>query len=73
MSGKGAGKKRNRAAQSDQHGYQERPGDIAGKQDGAGGINRDKQSSGKQRILEKLRDLEKRRREKGGGQSSSER
>lgn len=67
MGSKGAGKKRNRAAQSDQHGYQERPGDIAGKQEGAGGgISSDKKSSGKQRLLDKLRDLEKRRREKSG-------
>ena len=73
MGSKGAGKKRNRAAQSDQHGYQERPGEVAGKQEGAGGgMNRDKQSTGKQRLLDKLRDLDKRRREKSGNQPSSD-
>lgn len=67
MSGKGEGKKRNRAAQSEQHGFQEssvdkaaRPaaGETAGT--GAGAAERPE----KQRVLEKMHDLEERRRQK---------
>lgn len=65
MSGKGAGKKRNRAAQSEQHGYQERPEEVASKPEvgEAGGANLEEKTE-KQRVIEKLRDLEKRRRER---------
>lgn len=70
MSGKGAGKKRNRAAQSEQHGYQERPGEIAGKPEAeeTRGSGLGKRLSEKQRVIDKLHDLEKRRREKAEGQ-----
>ncbi|MHB8859934.1 MAG: hypothetical protein ACYC6Z_10710 [Thermoleophilia bacterium] len=63
MSGKGAGKKRNRAAQSEQHGYQGRPGDAAAKR---GGKTRNaplEDTSERERIMEKLRELDERRRE----------
>lgn len=65
MSGKGEGKKRNRAAQSEQHGLQERPEEIAHKPESgeAGGASLEGKSE-KERVIEKLRDLEKRRSEK---------
>lgn len=65
MSGKGSGKKRNRAAQSLQHGYQEHPADAARKPDvgEAGGATLDEGINDRQRILEKLRELDERRRE----------
>lgn len=68
MSGKGAGKKRNRAAQSDQHGYQERPGEKAGKQGAgdSGSADRNSRQVEKQRVIDKLRDLQKRRQKKSG-------
>ncbi len=65
MSGKSEGKKRNRAAQSEQHGYQEPP-DIeavkpeAGEEAGA----RLEGEGEKERVLEKLRRLEEQRRQK---------
>ena len=64
MSGKGTGKKRNRAAQSQQHGYQENPEDAASRPDvgEAGGATLDGKTE-RQRILEKLRELDERRRE----------
>ncbi len=66
MSGKAAGKKRNRAAQSEQHGYQESPKDIADKS-GAVGVNgagHTPESEDRKRVGEKLRKLERRRRGK---------
>ncbi len=66
MSGKAAGKKRNRAAQSEQHGFQENPADIAGKNSDKHGEKERGSTSGKQRVMEKLRDLERRRREREG-------
>ncbi|MHB9054274.1 MAG: hypothetical protein ACYC5F_09880 [Thermoleophilia bacterium] len=64
MSGKGAGKKRNRAAQSEQHGYQGRPGDAASRPHAgeAGGAHLEDNPE-RQRIMEKLRELDERRRE----------
>jgi len=64
MSGKGAGKKRNRAAQSLQHGYQEHPEDVAGKTKGkeTGHKSNDGRSD-RQRIMDQLRELEEQRRE----------
>jgi hypothetical protein len=64
MSGKGAGKKRNRAAQSLQHGYQEHPEDVAGKTDAGEpkGATKDGRTD-RQRILDQLRELDERRRE----------
>ena len=64
MSGKGVGKKRNRAAQSEQHGYQERPGDKASKPRGGKSRGAPLEETGeRERIMEKLRELDKRRRE----------
>lgn len=61
MSGKGTGKRRNRAAQSGQHGYHEpqmnhtvKPG--AGEAAGA----KTEKAPAKQRVLEKMRNLEQR-------------
>ena len=65
MSGKSEGKKRNRAAQSEQHGYQETPEDIA-RQPGlgeAGGATIETRE--KERVLEKMRRLEEKRRQQG--------
>lgn len=64
MSGKGAGKKRNRAAQSQQHGYQEHPQDAAVKPDAGKirGADHDAQDR-RERIMEKLRELDEQRRE----------
>ncbi len=65
MSGKGEGKKRNRAAQSEQHGFQERPLEKAEKpvrEEGNPGENQEKP-----RVVEKLRNLEKRRRQQEKG------
>ncbi len=64
MSGKGEGKKRNRAAQSEQHGFQERPLEQASRPAAgeAGGAELEKPE--KPRALEKMRDLEERRRQK---------
>lgn len=65
MSGKGAGKKRNRAAQSEQHGYQEPQVDQSNKpgtgKTAGSGLEKNPE---KQRVLEKLRDLQKRLRQK---------
>lgn len=68
MSGKGAGKKRNRAAQSEPHGYQEQPEDRAGKP-AAGKVRgaTERASSEKQRVLDKLRDLQRREHDKMRG------
>jgi hypothetical protein len=65
MSGKGAGKKRNRAAQGEPHGYQERPTDVASKVPGKD--NREGYPE-KTRIIDKLRDLEQRRRDREGSE-----
>lgn len=64
MSGKGSGKKRNRAAQSLQHGYQEHPQDAAHKR-GAGVVGGDHldDRSERQIILDQLRELDQRRRD----------
>lgn len=65
MSGKGAGKKRNRAAQSEQHGYQEPQADHATKP-GAGEYelgSAEERAAEKQRIIDKLRQLEERQKE----------
>ncbi len=64
MSGKGAGKKRNRTAQSLQHGFQEHPHDTALKPDTgeAGGATLEGRTE-RQRIIDKLRELDERRRE----------
>lgn len=63
MSGKASGKKRNRAAQGEPHGYQERPSDIAsGAESGKKGEERSK----RQRTIDKLRELEQRRRDREG-------
>lgn len=60
MSGKGSGKKRNRAAQSEQHGYQEPQVGHAAKP-GAGEAGGGTQKTPeKQRVLEKMRELERR-------------
>ncbi len=61
MSGKGEGKKRNRAAQSEQHGFQERPLEKAEKPAREEGHPRE--SREKPRVLEKLRNLAERRRQ----------
>lgn len=66
MSGKGSGKKRNRAAQSEQHGFQKGQDDAAHQPStGEAGGARLEPSEERQRILEKLRELDERRREKG--------
>lgn len=64
MSGKATGKKRNRAAQSLQHGYQEHPEDAAvksGKRGRKGAVLDDR--TDRQRILDQLRELDEKRRE----------
>lgn len=64
MSGKGEGKRRNRAAQSLQHGYRERPEEKAARPDAGekGGAGVDTQPE-RQRTLDKMRELEERRRD----------
>lgn len=65
MGGKGAGKKRNRAAQSEQHGYQEQPEERAGKPaTGKSPGATEKAAGEKQRVLDKLRDLQRREHDK---------
>lgn len=65
MSGKSAGKERNRAAQSEQHGYQE-PKDIkTEKRSGETEVRNEKRSV-KERVLQKLKGLEERRRDQEG-------
>lgn len=64
MSGKGEGKKRNRAAQSEQHGFQERPLEQASRPAAGEPGGAEIEKSEKQRVLEKMRDLEERRRQK---------
>jgi len=67
MSGKGSGKKRNRSAQSSQHGFHEYPEDTA-RRPGvgeAGGATLE-EGEERQRIIDKLRELEERRREASG-------
>ena len=64
MSGKSSGKKRNRAAQSQQHGYQEQPPDHSAKPGiGEAGGARIEKNPIKQRLFDKLRNLELRRRQ----------
>ncbi|HDZ59460.1 MAG TPA: hypothetical protein ENH44_01575 [Actinobacteria bacterium] len=69
MSGKAAGKKRNRAAQSEQHGYQESPTDIADKSGtvGVNGSGGTPETEERKRVSEKLRNLERSRRDKDQG------
>lgn len=64
MSGKGSGKKHNRAAQSDQHGFQGNPTEVARKPlvGEAGGASLEKKVE-KLRVLEKMRELENHNRE----------
>lgn len=64
MSGKADGKRRNRAAQSEPHGYQEYPEERAGKPVGRKG--RGAPGNEKQRLADKLRLLEERRRQETG-------
>jgi len=64
MSGKGTGKKRNRAAQSLQHGYNENPENIAmkpRKRTRKAVVNDDR--SYRERILDQLKELDQKRRE----------
>ncbi|MHB0866044.1 MAG: hypothetical protein ACYC6B_01930 [Thermoleophilia bacterium] len=65
MSGKGSGKKRNRASQSEQHDYQEphsKP--VAGHSEGAAAGAHPESPSEKQRVLSRIRDMERQRRER---------
>jgi hypothetical protein len=64
MSGKGAGKKHNRASQSLQHGYQNHPEDVAGKSSKRvrKSVVHDDRTD-RQRILDQLRELDEKRRE----------
>lgn len=62
MSGKGSGKKRNRAAQSEQHGFQQPSSEKAAKDKKAKGGDK-KATRGKQRLLDKLRELNRERKE----------
>jgi hypothetical protein len=64
MGGKASGKKRNRAAQGEPHGYHERPSDIASGAENNGGQEAHDE---KQRTIDKLRELEQRQRDKEGG------
>ncbi|MBE0429002.1 MAG: hypothetical protein IBX61_03915 [Thermoleophilia bacterium] len=65
MSGKGWGKKRNRAAQSEQHGFQQPPAEQAAQADtGRAGTSAEKTTI-RQRVLDKIRMLEQRRRDQG--------
>lgn len=68
MSGKDEGKKRNREAQSQQHGFQESPIERARKpgpgESGGTGIE---SGAEKERVLEKMRELEERRRQREEG------
>lgn len=67
MSGKGEGKKRNREAQSEQHGFQESPIDRARKSGpGESTGTRIESTVEKERVLEKMRELEERRRKQEG-------
>ena len=63
MSGKGTGKKRNRAAQSAQHGYQEpHANPVTGhREDGAAGPTQTNLSD-KQKLIERIRGLNQWRR-----------
>lgn len=69
MSGKSEGKKRNRAAQSEQHGFQQPPAEKAAGTDAAQSTAGESAKHDRKRVLEKLRDLEKRRRDRTGDQS----
>lgn len=64
MSGKAEGKKRNRAAQSEPHGYKESPSELADKTGGQNGGKGPGDTGEKQRTIDKIRDLERRRRER---------
>jgi hypothetical protein len=62
MSGKGSGKKRNRAAQSEQHGFQQSPSEKSAsadtdKKSGTG----KKKGSDRKRVLKKLKELDRQR------------
>lgn len=68
MSGKGAGKKRNRAAQSEPHGVQENPESRASKPAaGRAPGSPEKNTGERQRVLDKLRSLQKRELDKAKG------
>lgn len=59
MSGKGSGKKHNRAAQSDQHGFQVSPADVALKPSAVDAVGAGMgKNVEKLRVLEKMRKLE---------------
>lgn len=63
MSGKATGKKRNRAAQSEQHGFQQAPSEkAAGAKTGRSKPAFDS-ARNKQRLLEKLQELNRERKE----------
>jgi len=64
MSGKGTGKKHNRAAQSLQHGYQEHPEDVVvkPKKRAVRAVVHDDRTD-RQRILDQLRELDEKRHE----------
>lgn len=64
MSGKGSGKKRNRAAQSGQHGFQNPQSEAAIKPDtGEKSGAQHELAEEKQRVLDKLKRLERQRQE----------
>lgn len=70
MSGKAWGKKRNRAAQSEQHGYQQDPEDKAvGTEKGEAATHSERE---RQRVQEKMRKREEDRRRKAGEEGSGE-
>jgi hypothetical protein len=69
MSGKSEGKKRNRAAQSEQHGFQQPKADKATGTKASDAATRGSgKEKRKQRVQEKLKDLENRQRERTGDQ-----
>ncbi|RJQ42334.1 MAG: hypothetical protein C4534_10510 [Gaiellales bacterium] len=64
MSGKAAGKKRNRAAQSEQHGFQQPPSEkAAANRKGEGGHEGQRD---RQQLIRKMREREEERRLKEG-------
>lgn len=65
MSGKGSGKKRNRAAQSEQHGYQEPHADpVTGHDEGTAAGPGAENLPEKQRVIARIREMEQRRRDR---------
>lgn len=69
MSGKASGKKRNRAAQSEQHGFQQPASEKAAGAKKVRGKPDFDAASNKQRLLEKLQELNRERiEEKGSGE-----